>query len=120
MRIASSLSMENPALTRLKDRQQEHVHEKQLDKQFEAKLQQDDVNQAARETFDQRQEHIQAQVIEGSFESLRANHLQRVDSQQNLADLPHRNQQAIQTFVDNRPSVEEQLGVELAGIDTFA
>lgn len=34
--------------------------------------------------------------------------------------LPLRTRQALQTFRDNAPSAEERLGIELAGIDTFA
>jgi hypothetical protein len=34
--------------------------------------------------------------------------------------LPFKSQQAMQTFRDNAPSVQERFGVELVGIDTFA
>ena len=35
-------------------------------------------------------------------------------------DLPLSTRRALQTFAENTPSPEQQLGIELAGIDTFA
>lgn len=34
--------------------------------------------------------------------------------------LPLRNQRAIQAFESNRPTIEQTLGIEIAGIDTYA
>lgn len=47
---------------------------------------------------------------------------QQVNSraQQLLQDLPARQRSALQTYLNNGPSIEERLGVELAGIDVFA
>jgi hypothetical protein len=41
-------------------------------------------------------------------------------AQQSRQNLPLNTQRALQAFQQNSPSIEEQLGVELAGIDTFA
>lgn len=50
-------------------------------------------------------------------ERTRETNFQRREEQQ---DLSFRSQLALQTFQDNRPSIEQQLGVEIVGIDTFA
>lgn len=50
-------------------------------------------------------------------ERTRESNFQRREEQQ---DLSFRSQLALQTFQDNRPSIEQQLGVEIVGIDTFA
>jgi hypothetical protein len=41
-------------------------------------------------------------------------------AQQTLRDLPSRQRGALQTYLSNGPSIQERLGVELAGIDVFA
>lgn len=41
-------------------------------------------------------------------------------AQQTLQDLPARQRGALQSYLSNGPSVQERLGVELAGIDVFA
>jgi hypothetical protein len=41
-------------------------------------------------------------------------------AQQTLRDLPARQRNALQTYLNNGPSIQERLGVELAGIDVFA
>jgi hypothetical protein len=41
-------------------------------------------------------------------------------AQENLRDLPARQRGALQTYLSNGPSIQERLGVELAGIDVFA
>ena len=35
------------------------------------------------------------------------------------ANLPYQTQRALQAFADNTPSPQQQLGIELAGIDTY-
>ena len=35
-------------------------------------------------------------------------------------NLPRNTQQALQAFQDAQPSVEQQLGIEIVGVDTFA
>ncbi len=46
----------------------------------------------------------------------------RVDFQarDEQSDLPFHSQQALQAFQENTPSVEQRLGVELVGVDTYA
>jgi len=41
-------------------------------------------------------------------------------AQETLRDLPARKRGALQTYLSNGPSIQERLGVELAGIDVFA
>jgi hypothetical protein len=41
-------------------------------------------------------------------------------AQQTLRDLPERQRNALQSYLSNGPSIQERLGVELAGIDVFA
>ena len=50
-------------------------------------------------------------------ERTRESNFQRREEQQ---DLSFRSQLALQTFQDNRPSIEQQLGVEIVGVDIFA
>jgi len=57
------------------------------------------------------------QLSEGQSEQ---NSLALQRNQQNNNDLPLNTQRALQTFQDNAPSLEERLGVELVGVDTFA
>jgi len=37
-----------------------------------------------------------------------------------LQNLPPRSRNAVQSYLSNGPSIEERLGVELAGVDVFA
>lgn len=57
------------------------------------------------------------QLSEGQSEQ---NTLALQRGQQNNADLPLNTQRALQAFQENSPSLEERLGVELVGVDTFA
>lgn len=41
-------------------------------------------------------------------------------SQQQLQDLPQRSRSAVQAYLNNGPSIQERLGVELAGVDVYA
>lgn len=41
-------------------------------------------------------------------------------TQESLRDLPARQRGALQSYLSNGPSIQERLGVELAGIDVFA
>lgn len=41
-------------------------------------------------------------------------------AQEAFKDLPTRERSALQSYLDNGPSIQERLGVELAGIDTYA
>jgi hypothetical protein len=41
-------------------------------------------------------------------------------AQETLRDLPERQRGALQTYLSNGPSIQERLGIELAGIDVFA
>ena len=50
-------------------------------------------------------------------ERTRETNFQRREAEQ---DLSFRSQQALQTFQENSPSIEQQLGVEIVGVDTFA
>lgn len=50
-------------------------------------------------------------------ERVRESNFQRNEVRQ---DLPFRSQQALQTFQQNRPTIEQQLGVEIVGVDIFA
>jgi hypothetical protein len=50
----------------------------------------------------------------------RISEAQTQQSRQNSQNLSLNTQRALQAFQQNSPSIEEQLGVELAGIDTFA
>lgn len=36
-----------------------------------------------------------------------------------LQELPSRSRSALQTYLDNGPTIQERLGVELAGVDVF-
>jgi hypothetical protein len=40
-------------------------------------------------------------------------------SEEQLQNLPQRGRSAVQAYLSNGPSVEERLGVELAGLDVF-
>ena len=115
MRVAGS-PVHLQTLQRQQQNQLEQVQQKQLIKQRQA----DEVNQAALDKLQQRRERLETRTIEQSFEAMDSSRLRKMDDAQAIADLPHRNQQAIQTFADNGPSAEERLGVELAGIDVFA
>ena len=44
----------------------------------------------------------------------------RLASQVNTSSLPTANQRAIGAYENSRPSIEQQLGVEIMGIDTYA
>lgn len=41
-------------------------------------------------------------------------------AQQVLRDLPARQRSALQSYLNNGPSIQERLGVDLAGIDVYA
>ncbi len=112
MRIAGVASQ---LANRLPVTQQDAFRERQL----EVQRQRDAVNRLAGDSFEQRQERLHMRPVEASFETVRTRLLQ-ADGSDDISDLPHRNQQAIQAFVANRPSPEERLGVQLAGIDVFA
>jgi hypothetical protein len=62
-----------------------------------------------------RAEEILQQRVEASSAPSNINSRQRVDDDQ----LPFNVRQALQSFSDNTPSPEQQLGIELAGIDTY-
>jgi hypothetical protein len=49
-----------------------------------------------------------------------ATHQANSQAQQTLRDLPARERSALQSYLSNGPSIQERLGVELAGIDTYA
>ena len=52
-----------------------------------------------------------------------ANELEKISARSNLnedIDLPLNTRQALKAFVENAPSAEQQLGIELVGVDTFA
>lgn len=63
-----------------------------------------------------RDEAIQQQRIEASDRISRLN----ADRQQSVEQFPLSTQRALQAFANNSPSPEQQLGIELAGVDTFA
>ena len=82
-----------------------------------------------------RSEDERANPSEAALQQLRSpdeeNQQQRVDAgnradetffrrQAEDEDLPLSTRRALQTFAENTPSPEQQLGIELAGIDTFA
>lgn len=39
---------------------------------------------------------------------------------ESLQNLPARNRNALRSYLDNGPTIQERLGVELAGVDVFA
>jgi hypothetical protein len=53
-------------------------------------------------------------------ESSRANDSIQFRQQAEQGDLPLNIQKALQTFTENSPSPEQQLGIELVGVDTYA
>ena len=63
-----------------------------------------------------RSEEILQQRIESSSANSGVNARQRAQED----GLPLNTQRALQTFAENSPSPEQQLGIELAGVDTFA
>ena len=63
-----------------------------------------------------RSEEILQQRIEASEANRGINSRQRAEQD----ELPLSTQRALQTFAENSPSPEQQLGIELVGVDTFA
>jgi hypothetical protein len=63
-----------------------------------------------------RDEAIQQQRIEASDRTSRLN----ADRQQSAEQFPLNIQRALQAFANNSPTPEQQLGIELVGVDTFA
>jgi hypothetical protein len=115
MRIAGSNFPAN-SLTQLRKDLSDQAQQKQLDNQQHEDQR---VELARREEFAQQHDDLITRGIEASAEAVRSSRQQRLDDIQ-AQDLPRRNQVAVQTFLENVPSPEEQLGIELAGIDTFA
>ena len=85
--------------------------------------QQRDVQREATRSEDKRLDTLRNQGDESAqprVESANRNHEVNSRRQAEAQSLPLRTQQALQTFADNTPSPEQRLGIELAGIDTFA
>lgn len=66
-----------------------------------------------------------ARPIVSADETSRAENRAALNTEQNAQPLgqdrlPLSTRQALQTFAENTPSPEQRLGIELAGIDTFA
>ncbi len=58
--------------------------------------------------------------LQQRVESSRANDSIQFRRQAEQNDFPLNVQKALQTFVENSPSPEQQLGIELVGVDTYA
>lgn len=69
---------------------------------------------------DQSQRSAQREVdrvrVRASAETQQANNR----AQEVLRDLPARQRSALQTYMSNGPTIQERLGVDLAGIDVYA
>ncbi len=63
-----------------------------------------------------RSEELLQQRVESSSASASIQARQQAERD----DLPLNTQRALQTFAENSPSPEQQLGIELVGVDTFA
>ena len=69
----------------------------------------------AEQTPEQR-EVVQARRVRASVEAQQASN----QAQEVLRDVPPRQRSALQSYLNNGPSIEERLGVDLAGIDVYA
>lgn len=91
------------------------------------------VNPRRDDVADRSAEQSRKQYIAGQAEQAPPRELTRIrtrasaaaqqtnsQAQQTLRDLPARQRSALQTYLSNGPSIQERLGVELAGIDVFA
>jgi len=58
--------------------------------------------------------------LQQRVESSRATDSIQFRQQVEQSDLPLNTQKALQTFAENSPSPEQQLGIELVGVDTYA
>lgn len=113
MRIVGS-NLPTNSLAQLRKDLNGQAQQKQLDEQ----RQQDRLNESIRrEQFAQSQDKVDDRAIQASADAARLSREQRLGES---TDLPRLNQVALQSFRDNSPSPEEQLGIELAGIDTYA
>lgn len=63
-----------------------------------------------------RDEALQQQRLEANDRISRLN----ADRQQSAEQFPLNTQRALQAFANNSPTPEQQLGIELVGVDTFA
>lgn len=113
MRIVGS-NIPNNSLVQLRRDLTDQSQQKQLDNQSQEDQR---IDLSRLEEFAQQRDDFVARSVEASAEAVRSSR-QRLDDL--ASDLPLRNQVALQTFLENKPSPEEQLGIELVGIDTFA
>jgi len=113
MRIVGS-NIPNNSLVQLRRDLSDQAQQKELDNQNQEDQR---IDLSRLEEFAQQRDDFLTRSVEASAEAVRSSR-QRLDDLAN--DLPLRNQVALQTFLENKPSPEEQLGIELVGIDTFA
>jgi hypothetical protein len=115
----AGLNTATNSLSQLRKDLSDEAQQKQLDNQS---LQEQRKELSRREQFADEQANLNDRGIEASAEAARATRQQRLGDLETLqeSNLPRQNQVAIQAFVDSSPSPEEQLGIELAGIDTYA
>jgi hypothetical protein len=92
------------------------VERVQKDVQREKSRSNDERNNGSLEQLNARSEAILQQRIESSEASKEVNDRRRELEE----DLPLNTRRALQVFADNSPSPEQQLGIELVGVDTFA
>ena len=76
----------------------------------------DERSNGSLEELQARSAEILQQRIESSEANSAVNDRRRVQEE----DLPLSTRRALQTFAENSPSPEQQLGIELVGVDTFA